>query len=75
MVFNSLIRQTMGNAGRVSPAFNPLNRQSMAGSWSGTVAFNPLIAVPWGGWSRSVAFNPLIAGYGEAGLVAWHLTP
>ncbi|MHA0753964.1 hypothetical protein ACXZBQ_15830 [Escherichia coli] len=59
MGFNSLIRQTMGNAGRVSWHLTPL----IARAWreAGRVPWHltPLIARPWGGWSRSVAFNPL----------------
>ncbi|MED8199197.1 hypothetical protein Q5520_17730, partial [Escherichia coli] len=59
MVFNSLIRQTMGNGGRVSWHLTPL----IARAWgeAGRVPWHltPLIARPWGGWSRSVAFNPL----------------
>ncbi|HBA3960791.1 TPA: hypothetical protein J5F70_004570, partial [Escherichia coli] len=59
VVFNSLIRQTMGNAGRVSWHLTPL----IARAWreAGRVPWHltPLIASPWGGWSRSVAFNPL----------------
>ncbi|QMR88369.1 hypothetical protein HV065_25340 (plasmid) [Escherichia coli] len=59
MVFNSLIRQTMGNAGRVSWHLTPL----IARAWreAGRVPWDltPLIARPWRSWSRSVAFNPL----------------
>ncbi|EGX7389089.1 hypothetical protein JHE51_003576 [Salmonella enterica subsp. enterica serovar Panama] len=59
VVFNSLIRQAMGNAGRVSWHLTPL----IARAWreAGRVPWHltPLIARPWGGWSRSVAFNPL----------------
>ncbi|EKG1447199.1 hypothetical protein OW597_003293 [Escherichia coli] len=59
VVFNSLIRQTMGNAGRVSWHLTPL----IARAWreAGRVPWDltPLIARLWGSWSRSVAFNPL----------------
>ncbi|MDD8391427.1 hypothetical protein LAW24_22935 [Escherichia coli] len=59
VVFNSLIRQTMGNAGRVSWHLTPL----IARAWreAGRVPWHltPLIARLWGSWSRSVAFNPL----------------
>ncbi|HIA3397063.1 TPA: hypothetical protein ACWP46_004260, partial [Escherichia coli] len=59
VVFNSLIRQTMGNAGLVAWHLTPL----IARAWreAGRVPWHltPLIARPWGGWSRSVAFNPL----------------
>ncbi|HFZ3026986.1 TPA: hypothetical protein ACIJ90_004291 [Salmonella enterica] len=41
VVFNSLIRQTMGNAGRVSWHLTPLIAR-LWGSWSRSVAFNPL---------------------------------
>ncbi|EFK8574175.1 hypothetical protein AQ695_003866 [Escherichia coli] len=41
MVFNSLIRQTMGNAGRVSWHLTPLIARPWR-SWSRSVAFNPL---------------------------------
>ncbi|ELD8193216.1 hypothetical protein QI945_003316 [Escherichia coli] len=59
VVFNSLIRQTMGNAGRVSWHLTPL----IARAWreAGRVPWDltPLIARLWGSRSRSVAFNPL----------------
>ncbi|WP_220731888.1 hypothetical protein, partial [Escherichia coli] len=59
VVFNSLIRQTMGNAGRVSWHLTPL----IARAWreAGRVPWHltPLIARLWGSRSRSVAFNPL----------------
>ncbi|HAH1208040.1 TPA: hypothetical protein HHG94_002528 [Escherichia coli] len=59
VVFNSLIRQTMGNAGRVSWHLTPL----IARAWreAGRVPWDltPLIARLWGSWSRSVAFNLL----------------
>ncbi|HGU5920383.1 TPA: hypothetical protein ACM96N_000474 [Escherichia coli] len=61
VVFNSLIRQTMGNAGRVSWHLTPL----IARAWreAGRVPWHltPLIARPWGGWSGTVGFTPLIA--------------
>ncbi|WP_164707266.1 hypothetical protein [Salmonella enterica] len=41
VVFNSLIRQTMGNAGRVSWHLTPLIARPWGG-WSRSVAFNPL---------------------------------
>ncbi|UPZ08824.1 hypothetical protein [Escherichia coli] len=77
VVFNSLIRQTMGNAGRVSWHLTPL----IARAWreAGRVPWHltPLIARPWGKLvACPVAFNPLNRqAWREAGRVAWHLTP
>ncbi|HCC1007244.1 TPA: hypothetical protein M4Q54_003461 [Salmonella enterica subsp. enterica serovar Choleraesuis] len=59
VVFNSLIRQTMGNAGRVAWHLTPLIARPW-GSWSLSVAFNPLNRQTMeASWSCPVAFNPL----------------